>query len=96
MFYTGAGLVFGITGKDVAKGEWKPVELPDPKAKVVYSACDFTGSYCHIVTDKGLVYFGGVNKKGESGEGRECIGWAWLEEVWALLASCSWYQTLLF
>ena len=71
-------MAFGITGKDVAKGEWKPVELPDPKAKVVYSASDFTGSYCHIVTDKGIVYFGGLNKKGESGESRKYTGKSWL------------------
>ena len=71
-------MAFGITGKDVAKGEWKQIELPDPKAKVVYSASDFTGSYCHIVTEKGTVYFGGVNKKGESGESRKCIVKAWL------------------
>ena len=67
-------MAFGVTGKDVTKGEWKPVELPDPKAKVVYSACDVTGSYCHVVTAMGIVYFGGVNKKGESGESRKCSG----------------------
>lgn len=61
----------GITGKDTPKGQWTEVELPDPKAKISQVACDNTGSFCLVVSDKGVVYFAGVNKKGESGENRK-------------------------
>ena len=71
--YQGSGIAFGITGKDVAKGSWAEVELPDPKAKIQQIACDNTGSFCLAVSDKGVVYFGGVNKKGEAAESRKCF-----------------------
>ena len=61
--------MFGLTGDDVPKGDWNPVELPDKGVKVEHSSCDSTGSCCLVVSDKGVVYFGGTNKKGESGEG---------------------------
>ena len=32
--YTGSGVVFGNTSKDVSKGEWKEVALPDKNVKV--------------------------------------------------------------
>ena len=35
LLYTGSGLVFGITSKDVLKGEWKEVALPDKNVKVI-------------------------------------------------------------
>lgn len=60
--------MFGMSGKDVPKGEWKAVEIPDEKAIVKYVACDHTGSFSVIVDDKGVAYFAGANKKGESGE----------------------------
>ena len=34
LLYTGSGAVFGITSKDVSKGEWKEVALPDKNVKV--------------------------------------------------------------
>lgn len=34
LLYTGSGLMFGITSKDVLKGEWKEVALPDKNVKV--------------------------------------------------------------
>lgn len=71
LHYTGSGSVLGITGKDVPKSEWRAVELPDQKALVKYCASDNTGSFAVVVSDKGGVYFGGVNKKGEAGEARE-------------------------
>ena len=61
--------MFGLTGDDVPKGEWNPVELPDKGVKVEHSSCDNTGSFCLVVSDKGVVYFSGTNKQGESGEG---------------------------
>ena len=36
--------------------------------QVEHCACDNAGTFCLVVSDKGAVYFGGVNKKGESGE----------------------------
>ena len=33
-----------------------------------HCACDNAGTFCLVVSDKGTVYFGGVNKKGEAGE----------------------------
>ncbi len=66
--YTGSGAVFGLSQKDVPKGEWKEVELPDKNVKVEHCSCDNAGSFCLVVSDKGVVYFGGINKKGESGE----------------------------
>ncbi|CAI8051400.1 E3 ubiquitin-protein ligase MYCBP2 [Geodia barretti] len=68
LLYTGSGAVFGITSKDVSKGEWKEVALPDKNVKVEHCACDNAGTFCLVVSDKGTVYFGGVNKKGEAGE----------------------------
>ncbi|KAL5460457.1 hypothetical protein EMCRGX_G033908 [Ephydatia muelleri] len=68
LLYTGSGSVFGLTGDDVPKGEWNPVELPDKGVKVEHSSCDNTGSFCLVVSDKGVVYFSGTNKQGESGE----------------------------
>ena len=61
----------GITGKDIPKGQWAEIDLPESKSKVEYCACDNSGSFCLLVTDKGTVYFGGVNKKGEAGENRK-------------------------
>ena len=69
LLYTGSGSVFGLTGSDVPKGEWHTLELPDKGAKVGHCSCDSSGSFCLVVSDKGVVYFGGTNKKGESGEG---------------------------
>ena len=63
--------MFGITAKDVPKGEWKPVELPDKNVKVEHCSCDNAGSFSLIVTNKGSIYFGGLNKKGEAGEAGE-------------------------
>ena len=37
--------------------------------------CDNAGTFCLVVSDKGAVYFGGVNRKGESGEAGE--SWAY-------------------
>ncbi len=68
LLYMGSGAVLGIAGKDVSKGEWKEVELPSKGAKVAHCACDNTGTFSLVVTDKGVVYFGGLNKKGEAGE----------------------------
>ena len=36
--------------------------------QVEHCACDNAGTFCLVVSDKGAVYFGGVNKKGEAGE----------------------------
>lgn len=66
--YTGNGAVFGVTSKDVPRGEWRVLELPDKNVKVEHCACDSTGSFSLVVSDKGTVYFGGHNKKGEAGE----------------------------
>lgn len=66
--YTGNGAVFGVTSKDVPRGEWRVLELPDKNVKVEHCACDSTGSFSLVVSDKGTVYFGGLNKKGEAGE----------------------------
>ena len=66
--YTGSGHVFGLIGKEVPKGEWKTVELPDKNVKVEHCSCDNTGTFSLVVTDKGVVYFGGLNKKGEAAE----------------------------
>ena len=63
--------MFGITDKDIPKGKWQPIELPDPKAKVAFYACDNAASFCMVVSDKGVIYFGGLNKKGEAGENRK-------------------------
>ena len=68
ILYTGNGAVFGVTSKDVPKGEWRVLELPDKNVKVEHCACDSTGSFSLVVSDKGTVYFGGLNKKGEAGE----------------------------
>lgn len=68
LMYTGSGHVFGVVGKDVPKGEWKMVELPDKNVKVEHCSCDNTGTFSLVVTDKGVVYFGGLNKKGEAAE----------------------------
>ena len=57
-----------MTGKDTPKGQWSEVDLPDAKVKIETIAVDNTGSFCILITDKGVVYFGGVNKKGEAGE----------------------------
>lgn len=58
------------------KGEWKEVELPSKGAKVEHCTCDNAGTFSLIVTDKGVVYFGGMNKKGEAGEpGKGTCGW---------------------
>ncbi|XP_011407139.1 PREDICTED: E3 ubiquitin-protein ligase MYCBP2-like, partial [Amphimedon queenslandica] len=68
LYYQGSGVVVGVTGKDTPKGQWTEVELPDAKMKIESIAVDNTGSFCVLVTDKGVVYFGGVNRKGEAGE----------------------------
>ena len=34
LLYTGSGVMFGLTSKDVPKGEWKEVALPDKNVKV--------------------------------------------------------------
>ena len=68
LMYTGSGHVFGLIGKEVPKGEWKMVELPDKNVKVEHCSCDNTGTFSLVVTDKGVVYFGGLNKKGEAAE----------------------------
>ena len=72
LLYQGSGICVGITGKDVPRGKWTEVEVPDPKAKISHLACDSTGSFCLVISDKGVVYFGGVNKKGEAGENGKC------------------------
>ena len=33
-----------------------------------HCACDNAGTFCLVVSDKGAVYFGGINRKGEAGE----------------------------
>ncbi len=66
--YTGSGIAFGISGKDVPKGEWEGLELPDKNVKVEHCSCDNTGTFSLVLTDKGVAYFGGINRKGESGE----------------------------
>ena len=63
LLYTGSGLVFGITAKDVQKGEWKEVPLPDKNVKVEHCSCDNAGTFCLVVSDKGSVYFGGLDRK---------------------------------
>jgi E3 ubiquitin-protein ligase MYCBP2 len=68
LMYTGSGHVFGLIGKEVPKGEWKMVELPDKNVKVEHCSCDNTGTFSLVVTNKGVVYFGGLNKKGEAAE----------------------------
>lgn len=68
LMYTGSGHVFGLIGKEVPKGEWKTVELPDKNVKVEHCSCDNTGTFSLVATDKGVVYFGGLNKKGEAAE----------------------------
>lgn len=60
--------MFGITGKDVPRSEWKALELPDKNVKVEYCSSDSTGAFSVIISDKGVAYFGGMNKKGEAGE----------------------------
>ena len=57
----------------MAKGEWKTLELPDKNVKVEHCSCDNTGSFSLIITDKGVAYFGGLNKKGEAGEARKML-----------------------
>jgi E3 ubiquitin-protein ligase MYCBP2 len=61
--------VFGVNGKDTPRGDWKLLELPDKNVKVEYCACDNIGTFSLVISDKGVAYFGGINKKGESGEG---------------------------
>ncbi len=60
--------MWGIQGKEVPRGEWKVVELPDKNVKVKHCSSDNAGSCSLVISDKGVAYFGGVNKKGESGE----------------------------
>ncbi len=60
--------MFGLTGKDVPKGEWKALELPDKNVKVEHCSCDNIGTFSLVISDKGVAYFGGINKKGEAGE----------------------------
>ncbi len=67
--------MFGITGKDIPKGEWKSLELPDKNVSVEYCSCDNAGSFSVVVSDKGVVYFGGVNRKGEAGEPGGELAW---------------------
>ena len=66
--------MFGVTSKDVPQGEWRALELPDKNVRVEHCSCDNSGSFCLVVTDKGTVYFGGLNKKGEAGEAGEGAG----------------------
>ena len=60
--------MFGVSGKDVPKGEWKVLDLPDKNVKVEHCCSDKSGTYSLIISDKGVAYFGGINKKGEAGE----------------------------
>ena len=60
--------MFGIVGADVPKTEWKVLELPDKNVKVDHCSCDNTGAFSLVISDKGVAYFGGNNKKGEAGE----------------------------
>ena len=69
------GVAVGVTGKDIPKGQWSEVELPDAKVKIASVAVDNTGSFCLVVSDKGVVYFGGMNKKGEAGENGKLPLW---------------------
>ena len=71
LFYQGNGSILGITEKDVPKGEWKKVELPEQHAKISFIQGDHTGSFCLAISDQGTVYFGGTNRKGEAAENRE-------------------------
>jgi len=64
--YTGSGVALGAD--DVPKGEWQEVELPDKNVKVEHCSTDNAGTFCLIISDKGVAYFSGINKKGESGE----------------------------
>ena len=49
------------------------VELPDKNVKVEHCSCDNAGTFSLVVTDKGVVYFGGLNKKGEAAEPGPCM-----------------------
>lgn len=73
LLYTGSGSVFGISSKDIPRGEWKVLELPDKNVKVEDCSCDNAGTFSLVVSDKGTVYFGGMNKKGEAGEAGACF-----------------------
>lgn len=74
--------MFGLAEADVPKGEWSSVELPDKGVKVEHCSCDNAGSFCLVVSDKGVVYFGGTNKKGESGEGTTSVQLSLLALLW--------------
>ena len=74
--------MFGLAEADVPKGEWSSVELPDKGVKVEHCSCDNAGSFCLVVSDKGVVYFGGTNKKGESGEGTTSVQLLLLTLLW--------------
>ncbi len=65
--------MFGITEKDVPKSEWKQLELPDPKVTISQIKGDHTGCYCLAISNQGVVYFGGTNRKGEAAENRMFI-----------------------
>lgn len=68
--------MFGIVGTDVPKTEWKVLELPDKNVKVDHCSCDNTGAFSLVISDKGVAYFGGINKKGEAGEpGSKDLHW---------------------
>lgn len=60
--------MFGIPSKEVPRGEWKALELPDKNVKVEHCSCDNSGTFCLVISDKGVAYFAGLNRKGESGE----------------------------
>ena len=49
--------------------------------QVEHCACDNAGTFCLVVSDKGAVYFGGVNKKGEAGEAGKILAYHFTELV---------------
>ena len=82
--YTGNGSVFGVTGKEIPKGTWQELELPDKNVKVEYCSCENTGAFSLVITDKGVAYFGGLNKKGEAGEPGKLI----VVTLFSVILSC--------
>lgn len=63
--------MFGITDKDVPKGEWKKVPMPSGVTAFTQVKVDHTGSFCLATTEQGGVFFAGTNRKGEFGQNRK-------------------------
>ena len=70
-----------------------------------HCACDNAGMFCLVVSDKGAVYFGGLNKKGEGGEpGSQAVDpntphllyiYMYIHvPVYTVTSTCIWYMRL--